>query len=148
MEVPRSLRAGASRAIVGQTKQDGEERAKEKPKAIPVKRSSRSSGGMSLAKFTGTSRPEEKVEKIQVEEEGDEKVASSLTSLDKATKSLKESMVALVAFRRKQDKEIEKEERTATREQKRKGLKLEFLGSFAKPYNHSSIGRWIISRTF
>ena len=50
---------GASRAIVGQTKQDGEERAKEKPKAIPVKRSSRSSGGMSLAKFTGTSRPEE-----------------------------------------------------------------------------------------
>ena len=38
--------------------------------------------------------------------------------------------MALVAFRRKQDKEIEKEERTATREQKRKGLKLEFLGSF------------------
>tara|TARA_Y100000004_G_scaffold184825_1_gene234271 strand:- start:12042 stop:14051 length:2010 start_codon:yes stop_codon:yes gene_type:complete len=123
---------GASRAIVGQTKQDGEERAKEKPKAIPVKRSSRSSGGMSLAKFTGTSRPEEKVEKIQVEEEGDEKVASSLTSLDKATKSLKESMVALVAFRRKQDKEIEKEERTATREAKEKGFEIGVPGFVRK----------------
>ena len=47
---------------------------KRNQRQIPVKRSSRSSGGMSLAKFTGTSRPEEKVEKIQVEEEGDEKV--------------------------------------------------------------------------
>ena len=101
MEVPRSLRwQGASRAIVKQTK-DEEERAKKKPKAIPVRKSTRSAGELSLANFTGTSRPEEKVEKIQIEEEGDEKVASSLSSLDKATKSLKKSMVALVAFRRK-----------------------------------------------
>lgn len=128
----KSSVAGASRAIVGQTKQDGEERAKEKPKAIPVKRSTRSSGGMSLAKFTGTFRPEEKVEKIQVEEEGDKKVASSLTSLDKATKSLKESMVDIVAFRRKQDKEIEKEERTATREQREKGFESGVVGFVRK----------------
>ncbi len=112
---------GASRAIVRQTKQDKEQRAKEKPKAIPVKRSTRSSGGMSLANFTGTSKPEEKVEKIQVEDEGDKKVASSFASLDKATKSLKKSMVDLVAFRKKQDKEQEKVERDAKRNRKRRG---------------------------
>ena len=86
MEVPRSLRCRASRAIVGQTKQDGEERAKEKPKAIPVKRSSRSSGGMSLAKFTGTSSLRRKLRRFKSKKREMKKVASSLTSLDKAHK--------------------------------------------------------------
>ena len=135
----KSAVAGASQAIVKRTKKD--KQVKEKPKAIPFKRSTRSSGGLSLANFTSALKLNEEIKKVEVKveegDEGDEKVADSLSLLDKATRSLKKAMLGLVNFRKKEDKKLGEEERTAGREAKEKGFEsgaLGFVRNIVQPF--------------
>ena len=72
MEMPKSsvkVPKSTSSDKPNKTEKNEAKRETKRSKSCKEKRSSRSSGGMSLFKFTGTSRPEEKVEDSSRREE-------------------------------------------------------------------------------
>ena len=101
VEVPRSLRWGASRQSSNKPKMI-KKNAKRNQSAIPVRKSTRSSGELSLATTSQAHLDlRRKLRRFKSKKREIKRLLFFVISGQSFTKSLKKSMVALVAFRRK-----------------------------------------------